>query len=60
MVFALVAVILIGSGFLLFRTVRNMVASNEVTVIDHIMRCDVEREQLLRELEKLLEEDDEY
>ena len=34
MVFALVAVILLGSGFLLFRTVRSMVASNEVTTID--------------------------
>lgn len=33
-VFALVTVILIGSGFLLYRTVRSLVADNEVVTVD--------------------------
>ncbi|MGB1251704.1 MAG: LCP family protein [Candidatus Promineifilaceae bacterium] len=33
-VFTLVAIILIGTGFLLYRTVRNLVADNGVTVVD--------------------------
>ena len=38
--------------------VEQEIDGDDVNVLDHILRCDVERLELMRELEKLLEEDD--